>query len=350
MGGKYLIHKSREPVGLVCRVCDNGASNVAYQVKEMMFGYQDLFTYFQCAACGCLQISEFPTEMARYYPPDYYSFRSGRAPDGARGTLWRLKRHAHKARDTYATFGRGILGKLMFRLFPDTDIVDVLRATFPPDGIHDLHLSPDSPILDVGSGSGPLLWPLAGAGFRRLVGIDAYVPADSISNGVRVLKRTIHQMDGAWDVITFHHSFEHMRDQTETLRSVARLLSLRGVCLIRVPTVSSYAWEHYRESWVQLDAPRHFFLHSLQSMGLLAAQAGLSIERVVYDSNALQFWGSEQYMRGIPLRSDRSYGVNADASIFSRDDVSRFMREAMTLNVQGRGDQVAFYLRRGGTR
>lgn len=346
-----MRYKGLEAGHWVCRICGNGESNVAYHVREMMFGYQDRFTYFQCSACGCLQISEFPTDMSRYYPPGYYSFRADRLPDRASGILWRLKRHGHKARDTYVTFGRGVLGNLLFRLFPDTDIADVLRSTFPPGGIRELGLSPDSRILDVGSGSGPFLWPLAGAGFRRLVGIDAYAKADRVSlNGVQILRRTIHQMDGLWDVITFHHSFEHMRDQIETLRSVTRLLSDRGVCLIRVPTVSSYAWEHYREHWVQLDAPRHFFLHSLQSMRLLTAQAELSIDRHAYDSNALQFWGSEQYVRGIPLRSDRSYGVNADASIFSPDDVGRFMREAMTLNAQGRGDQVAFYLKRGGLR
>jgi len=40
-----------------------------------------------------------------------------------------------------------------------------------------------------------------------------------------------------------------------------------GWCVIRIPTVSSFAWEHYREQWVQLDAPRHFFLHKVRKTG-----------------------------------------------------------------------------------
>lgn len=58
----------------LCRICDNENLNQAYQLKEMMFGIRDEFTYFECSVCGCLQISEFPEDISKYYPQDYYSF------------------------------------------------------------------------------------------------------------------------------------------------------------------------------------------------------------------------------------------------------------------------------------
>lgn len=59
-----------------CRICGNNKNNKIYQVKEMMFGFRDKFDYFQCATCNCLQISEIPCEISKYYPDNYYSFRS----------------------------------------------------------------------------------------------------------------------------------------------------------------------------------------------------------------------------------------------------------------------------------
>jgi hypothetical protein len=64
---------------------------------------------------------------------------------------------------------------------------------------------------------------------------------------------------------------------------------------------------------------------------------------VVRDSNAFQFWGSEQCAAGIPLMAPNSYAVNPAASMFSPSDIERFQQQAELLNAEGRGDQAAFY-------
>ena len=143
----------------------------------------------------------------------------------------------------------------------------------------------------------------------------------------------------------FHHSFEHIPDPTETLWSVSRLLTKKGICLIIVPTVSSYAWEHYRENWIQLDAPRHFFLHSIKSITLLAKKVNLNLEEIVYNSTDFQFWGSEQYLKNIPLKDPRSYGVDPSNSIFSNTEITVFKQKAKKLNLKNQGDACAFFLR-----
>ena len=107
--------------------------------------------------------------------------------------------------------------------------------------------------------------------------------------------------------------------------------------MIRVPIASSYAWEFYREHWYQIDAPRHFYLHSLSSMGLLAEQSGLAVHEVVYDSTVDQFRTSEMYRRGV--RSLKDAG-------FSKAQVRAWNRSAARLNREGRGDQAVFYLRK----
>jgi hypothetical protein len=140
-----------------------------------------------------------------------------------------------------------------------------------------------------------------------------------------------------------HHSFEHLPDPRETLQSVARILAPAGACMIRIPTVSSYAWKKYGVNWVQLDAPRHFFLHSVASIRHLADQTGLQLDKVVYDSSAFQLWGSEQYAQNISLLSERSYAVNPGKSIFTRQQIRDFKREAQKAQRRRAGRPGRFY-------
>jgi predicted SAM-dependent methyltransferase len=62
-----------------------------------------------------------------------------------------------------------------------------------------------------------------------------------------------------------------MPDPHSTLKKIRELLAPGGICLIRIPTVSSYVWEKYQTHWVSMDPPRHFYLHSIKSIKFLAA-------------------------------------------------------------------------------
>lgn len=57
-----------------CRICGNETNNRAFHVREMMFGWKDVFEYFECADCGCVQIAAIPDDLDKYYPTDYYAF------------------------------------------------------------------------------------------------------------------------------------------------------------------------------------------------------------------------------------------------------------------------------------
>jgi hypothetical protein len=97
---------------------------------------------------------------------------------------------------------------------------------------------------------------------------------------------------------------------------------------------------------VQLDAPRHFYVHSVESVKMLAERAGFELETVGYDSTAFQFWASEQYALDIPLYDTRSYLVSPKKSIFSKAQIATFEKRAIELNDAKLGDQAAFYLRK----
>jgi hypothetical protein len=80
-------------------------------------------------------------------------------------------------------------------------------------------------------------------------------------------------------------------------------------------------------------------------MSILAQQAGMIVTRVFFDSGSLQFWGSEQYRRDIPLRDPRSYCEDQATELFTAAKIKDFHRRAQRLNRQGIGDSAGFVLR-----
>ena len=330
--------------GHACRICGNAAGNTSHEVREMQFGTRDRFTYVQCARCQCLQIAEVPRDLGAYYPPAYYSYTPAPTPPSTPRT-GPLRRTVRALRDAHTVSGRGTAGRLLSRLSPNTELRDVAVLHFPGDIPRRLRLSPRSRILDVGCGAGAFLGRLHRAGFRNVLGIDPFLERDhAYPGGLRILKTDVHGVSGTWDVVMFHHSFEHMDEPARVLQSTAALLGPGGQCLLRVPVVPSYAWETYGVDWAQLDAPRHLFVHSIESIKLLARAAGLQVLAIAYDSGAFQFYASEQYRRDIPLCDARSYATNPAGSIFSAAEIAEFERRAARLNREGRGDQVAIVL------
>lgn len=314
-----------------CKICENVEGNVSYTAREMMYGLREEFEYFQCAVCSCLQIVEFPKDMTRYYPGDYYSFDKydGKKFKGTKGTV-KLKQYekAVLGGSLYQNTLGKLLGKKEYKIFKDLNITKQTR------------------ILDIGCGNGrSFLYPLAEIGFKNIVGCDPYL-ADSIDydNGLQIKNASIFEMEGSFDVITYHHAFEHLPDPKENLEKVLNLLAEGGVCILRIPTVSSLAWEKYQTDWVQLDAPRHFFLHSQKSIVLLANQTGFKLEKVLYDSTHFQFTGSEKYIKDIPLSHPKPRGLLR--SLKRKAENYKFGVRAKRLNREERGDQAAFYLRK----
>lgn len=328
-----------------CRICCTRDHHPIYQVREMMFGTREVFRYFQCTACGCLQLEEIPEDIGRFYPSDYYSFNLKPEP-AKHGSLYRW---LQKQRCRTALFGRGF--KLNALLKSHIELPTELfeqgggRSTgtvLKQCGIKDF----SARILDVGCGAySGWLAHLAGLGFHNLFGADPFINADQHYGNVRIFKRELQDIEGNFHLITFNHSLEHMPQQLEVLEAARVRLKEGGTCLVRIPIVSSLAWEKYRVNWVELDAPRHLFLHSVDSITNIGRQAGLDLTDIVFDSLPLEFYGSEQYLRDIPLNDPKSLWVNPDSAIFSPQEKAGFEEMASTANANRRGGRAGFYFR-----
>jgi len=306
----------------------------------MMFGTKEPFEYFQCGRCGCLQISDIPKDLGAYYPSEYYSFNPRREPSEPKPAARQL---LEKWRTRTALFGCGY--KLARIASQVVDLPPQVRAMGPwlkKCGIRSF----EARFLDVGCGSWSWwLSDLKALGFRNLLGVDPFVAGDLEDTGVSILKRRIDQVSGRFELITFHHSLEHVADQVATLAAARSLLTTNGSCLVRLPLVSSAVWEQYRTDWVELDAPRHLYLHSLDSIKLVAAQAGLQLVEHFSDSTEFEFWGSEQYRRDLPLMAEESFLRAPGKSNFTFREMSAFKARAKEANREGRGGRGCFFFR-----
>jgi SAM-dependent methyltransferase len=312
---------------MICKICSNSVGNKKVQIKEMMFGTRNEFDYIECSKCGCLQIAEIPNNMSEYYPSDFYSFTDNISENP-------VKKYLRIKRNEYALFKKGLIGKYMYNSYP----------TYFFDKLEKLEINHESKILDVGCGSGRLLYSFKDLGFKNLTGIDPYIKEGTEDDMVSIYKKTIHELENSFDLIILKNVFEHTPDQLETLKKISELLTDNGISIITMPLKNRFIWKKYGINWVQIDAPRHFFIHTLESFKILLEDTDLEIKTLIFNSDAFQFWGSEQYKKDIPLMSENSYLTNPKNSMFTGDQIKKFNEMAIELNETKSGDQIFIVL------
>jgi SAM-dependent methyltransferase len=310
-----------------CPACGGNAQEEPVVAREMMFGRDESFTYLVCADCGTLALEEMPEDMGQYYPADYYSIDTdpevalGRP--GVRQFATSVARSILFGRRTVASAAQRVVRMRQFHSF--VSVVDSVAFAGLPAGR-------TSAVLDVGCGSGIIVYALSLAGIRSSLGVDPFAPGDrTFHTGARLLRRNLEEMEGTFDLVMFHHSLEHVPDPGASLEAAKGLLS-------------SDAYREYGADWVQLDAPRHVALFSRPGVDALAARHGLRVAQVRDDSTSLQFWGSEQVRRSIPYVAPTSHLISERDSIFTDDQIASWEARAARLNAAGRGDQAAWVL------
>lgn len=304
-----------------CSLCANQQLNHRLRAREMMYGTGESFEYLHCAACGVLQLMDVPADMGRFYPSSsYYSVHTTR--HAVREVLkgWRDRLQE----------GTSPAARLIRRYAPNIALA-AMTSTAPNRGAR---------VLDVGCGDGALLRSMGRLGYRDLTGVDPLLAhPTSTAGGMRLFRGGVDAVDGPFDLISFHHSLEHISDQVGVLRLAAERLAPGGVVLVRIPTCESAAFTAYGPQWVQLDAPRHLFLHSHRSIALVASRAGLAVQELRCDSQPMQFWASDMYVADVPLMSGA-------ARRFKRMHRRLYRDMARWANSRLIGDQIVVKLRR----
>lgn len=296
-----------------------------------MYGTREQFEYLECNACGTMRIGSIPHDLGKHYPAAYYSLHSYIETENvgvARGFLRRrLANH--------------MLGN------PDPlgwALSKAKRSLYPWFWFRVTNCNIRSPILDVGCGQGDCLRWLWLHGFRTLRGIDPYL-SDSVSlPGLLIEKKSLYDAEGEYQLVMSHHSLEHMPEPMQHLAMMKALCRRSGFILIRMPVLNA-SWRVYGRDWIELDAPRHLWIPTIDGLKqLIGRVGGLRIESVSFDTTEYELSGSEMYRRDIPMHEFGKW--NDPNTIFSASEIEGFRSKAAAYNRTGEAGRVVMIIRR----
>lgn len=273
-----------------CRICNSEGSYKTYKAKEMMQETYHEFEYFVCDMCNCLQIGTIPDDLGNYYGDNYYSYEFN-----------------------------------------------------PKEEKFETAITNNLSILDVGCGSGSWLYERAKKGYGNLYGCDPFITSDiSYGDRVHIYKKSIHEMEGEYDIIRMSDSFEHVMDPHEVLDSAYKLLKPDGTIYMTIPFFPNAAFDVFGVNWYQLDAPRHIQLLSKESIAYLCVKHGFTVDKLEYDSNNSQFIRSFLYQEGIPYNKHEEYFEK----YYMAEDVAEMDKASEEANKNAKGDHVKIFLKK----
>jgi len=313
-----------------CRICKSWKRAESLLMYEMMFGFRSPFTYTFCASCGTLSQEDFQEfEIAKYYPPNYYSY------ENQHSFAWKTK---------YALLGARYIPEFIIQLSHR------VRRSYSMQTLADLRLelklwlgekySNSARILDVGCGSGNNLKFMHYAGFRA-EGLDPFYQGNN-PEGVKIHRCQLPELEARqYDLITFQHSLEHLPEPAKSLEAAQKLLTPGGVCVVKLPKFPNRAFLEYGVNWYAIDAPRHFFIPSVEGLTTLAKSVGFA-EILVRDAfDRKEFVWSEGYKRDIPMVE-----IDLDKN-FEKSELNRLYEKALDAFSNGLSGTADFIMRKG---
>ncbi len=278
-----------------CLICgsllsDNGRE---YLIDETGFRIGQSFRYRECEQCGSVNLAEKVSSDTKLYPNNYYSF----SVDPAQTFDGFLPRFLATAMAKSSLKGNRLFLGFMFRYAPMREVRTLASILLSISAAYSGSVS--KKILDMGTGSGVLPFVLGLANRSFTIGIDPFLTTEKQTKSFELKRASVQDIHETFDLILFNHSLEHMHDIERSLAHAKSLLEPGGTIIVRIPTVSSQAWDTYRENWFQLDAPRHTCIPSRKGLEKLATSCGLQIMKSYDDSTDTQFWLSEAVSNGL---------------------------------------------------
>jgi SAM-dependent methyltransferase len=308
-----------------CDLCGHSGQRSLFPVKDRRYDVPGEFELVECDRCSLRYISPRPiaSTIHAWYPDHYTAHRKRR-----RSRLDGVKELLADAWDSY-------LSRFLSDSYP---------IYFFSRRASDFALPGQTPrILDVGCGSGHQLSYLRRRGGWETHGVDfnAQAVENARAGGADVHLATGDQLpfpDGYFDAVMSWHSLEHHYSPKATINEVMRVLRPGGYGVVAVPSGDSLGLKIFGPMWGPLEAPRHLYHFSKETLTRLLHETGLEVEKVFHDFSFYglfldeEIFDSLEYLArdwGIPVRLPRVAGVSSAARIpflFANEALGRLWR------------------------
>ncbi len=287
-----------------CDLCGSTDIDLRLPVRDRIYGIAGEFHLVQCRSCGLLYINPRPDKasIGQFYPDlDYHAFQSS----------------------------GGLKAKLLKRLH-DNEAKALLSGL--PAGVQ---------VLEIGCGTGDLLVALRDQG-ADVTGIEPNAAAGVIARekyGLPVETGVLEDVRldrGRFDLVVMKYALEHVHSPRSTLSTIRELLKPAGKAVFWVPNAASLDAWLFGTFWRGLDAPRHLYIFTPDTMRRLLESAGIRITGISYSPVPNDWAGSVELWlraRGMPERTARRFGVGSPLAMAAWLPISAL---AAALNTSGR--------------
>jgi SAM-dependent methyltransferase len=235
-----------------CNLCKNNQALLLFEIPDYLLENFDIQTRLvKCEGCGLIyQNPRPPLEvMGIHYPPSYVSYNEGKKLISA---SWLKKQEAK--------YG--------------------LRKRWLPI----LKRRNRGKILDVGCATGEFLGYMTAKPNWELYGVEIDENAAHEAerrHSIKVFQGFLEQAqfpDNFFDVVTMWEVLEHLHDPRNTLLEIHRILKPDGLLILRVPNFGSPLARIFGRYWAGLDAPRHLYVFTLQTLESMLKKTGFQIQ------------------------------------------------------------------------
>ncbi len=235
-----------------CELCGNPSSRELYTAKDRLRNSDAAFQIAVCAGCGVLRtLPEMgEAELGEYYTDNYWGAQNEPAQKWIESS--------------------------------QSDKIAFLNRCQSVGGN----------ILDVGCGSGFFLRALKGDQWIRYgveISAEAAAAAAQRIGQENIFRGTLLRVtlpEHFFDVITFWSSLEHTNEPRANLLRARQTIKVGGILIVQVPNAASYQAQWFKGDWVALDAPRHRYHFTSETLSRLLTQTGFELVRCTYFSKA----------------------------------------------------------------
>ena len=267
-----------------CPLCGDHRGSVAISGRDHLLANGAIIDVIACYSCGLWRVDHtLDSEGLRsLYPDDYKPYYDDRPikPVPVAKLSHRLRKWYFDWMSRNKPSLLHLPLKQMTKIFCSYLITYTEAYRFNPFAF----VVEDKSVLDIGCADGHFLAEMEAMGWDAS-GVEFHPEAikRAKGRGIQVYEGEFLQVadqiasERTFDLVTLRQVLEHFDDPFEVLRKANTLLRPGGFIAIWTPVTDGLASRYFKDSWYNLDIPRHRVLFSVKTLKAMLLQAGFAV-------------------------------------------------------------------------